>query len=56
MDIHTSDTPVRCDVQPQADEECVNRELELGKDPGRWWPWNQCHTVVDYILERCEKK
>jgi hypothetical protein len=35
------------------DPACVERELEIGRDTGRWLPWNQCHTVVDDILEKC---
>lgn len=50
------ESPEPSSVMQNRDEACVNRELELGKDTGRWWPWNQCHTVVDDILERCEKK
>ncbi len=53
---HTYDTPTHCEEQANIDEACVNRELSIGKDTGRWWPWNQCHTVVDDILKRCPKR
>jgi hypothetical protein len=46
---------VVCDEIPEdfIDEECVNRELDIGKPQGRWSPLNQCQTFVDEVLETC---
>ncbi len=37
------------------DEECVNRELEIGKSIGRWWPWHNCNTWAGTVLWKCQK-
>jgi len=38
------------------DEDCVNRELQVGKYTGRWAPWNNCNTITNDILKKCKKK
>ena len=44
----------QCEVQGGVDEACVDRELEVGKDTGTWIPGaNDCHTVVNDILDKC---
>lgn len=43
-----------CEKVPNVDEDCVNRELEIGKDTGRWVPpFNDCQTYAKEVLERC---
>ncbi len=37
------------------DSDCIERELTLGKDIGRWAPpFNDCNTVVEDAVERCK--
>lgn len=44
----------RCEPVPNVDANCVNKELELGKELGRWSPSNNCNTFVNDVLEKCE--
>ena len=37
------------------DEACIDRELEYGRDLGRWWPWNNCEGFVNEILAKCRR-
>ena len=54
---HTGQAPcATCEEFLDVDEDCVNQELEIGKNTGRWWPWNECNDFVDEILEKCHKK
>ena len=51
---HSTEIEKHCEKVPDEDEDCVNRELEVGKDTGRWVPpFNDCHTIVQDILDRC---
>lgn len=51
---HFDEVEKQCEKVPNEDEECVNRELEVGKETGRWLPLvDDCHTVVQDILDRC---
>lgn len=44
-----------CTDVPDVDEDCVDRELEIGKPTGPWVPsLNDCHTTVDRILDKCK--
>jgi hypothetical protein len=53
---HSTDHPVSCDPVPNVDESCVNKELQEGKSTGKWLPpFNDCHTVVNDILDTCRK-
>lgn len=45
-----------CEYQPQADEECVNAELEIGRDLGRWSPTNNCQTFVNQVINKCNRR
>jgi RHS repeat-associated protein len=38
------------------DEDCVNKELAIGKYTGLWEFGNNCNTLVDNILRKCKKK
>jgi hypothetical protein len=43
-----------CTELPDVDEDCVNRELEIGTPTGRWAPgFNDCQVVAKDIIERC---
>ena len=46
--------------EQNVDQNCVEREWEIGTPMGRWAPLvNDCQTLVDKILEKCsttEKK
>ncbi|KAB2844698.1 MAG: hypothetical protein F9K47_02735 [Burkholderiales bacterium] len=53
---HSCDAATRCDDHPLADEECVNKELEIGKELGRFAPWNNCQTFAYGVLIKCSKK
>ena len=35
------------------DEDCVNKELTIGKPMGEWTLTNNCNTVADEILRKC---
>jgi hypothetical protein len=53
---HNIDHPLRCDPVADVDEACVNRELQEGKPTGKWTPVvNDCHTVVNDVLDKCRK-
>lgn len=53
---HTADvgrSGVTCDLV-NADEDCVNRELELGKHLGPWAPpFNDCQTFAASVIADC---
>lgn len=45
---------VTCQEVPLADEECVNRKLDIGKPRGKWFPLiNDCWAFVDQVLSDC---
>ncbi len=45
-----------CTPRPDLDEDCVDKELAIGKPEGRWFPaLNDCHVVVADIEEKCSK-
>jgi hypothetical protein len=51
---HSKESKDACVVQGGVDEACVERELEIGKNAGTWIPGvNDCHTVVNEILDKC---
>ncbi len=45
-----------CTAKLQVDEACVDRELTLGRDLGRWTPTNQCQSFVAEVLEKCSNR
>jgi len=45
-----------CSTYPSADEECVNKRLQIGKRTGNWYPWNNCNTLVGGILHACDEE
>jgi hypothetical protein len=52
---HSKEPKDSCEVQAGVDEDCVDRELQLGTDTGTWIPGiNDCHTVVNDILDKCQ--
>lgn len=52
---HSCDKPERCD-RYDVNEQCVNKELSIGRDLGRFSPVNNCQTFARDILEKCRKK
>jgi len=53
---HSSEvgTPGVVCEQVEADPNCVNRELEIGKHIGRWAPpFNDCQTFAADVIEEC---
>lgn len=46
--------PVEEHAHHPVDPECVDRELALGQETGRWFPpFNDCHDTITEILEKC---
>jgi RHS repeat-associated protein len=46
-----------CQDLPGADEDCVNRELEIGMSLGIWdWKNNQCQNLVADVAKKCGGK
>jgi RHS repeat-associated protein len=46
-------SPGDCKDVPGADEECVNKALKIGTPTGRWTPTNQCFSVANDVLDKC---
>ncbi len=42
-----------CFVVSSADEACVDRALDIGRDLGTWTVSNQCNAFVARVLESC---
>ena len=42
-----------CEEVPDVSEECVNSQLDYGRDLGRWWPTNQCYSFAVEVLTQC---
>jgi|GEM_PF-3582655 len=49
----SGEVPENCYEIPGADEECVNRELVVGKPLGEWGRNNNCNTFVATVLGKC---
>ena len=45
----------KCSLIPLIDEDCVNKELDIGKSLGKWSLGNQCNSFVDNIITKCSK-
>ncbi len=53
---HSSDLPrSTCVEQKYVDEDCVNRELEIGKYLGMWSLRKTCVSFVSDVLNKCRK-
>lgn len=51
---HSGEPKTDCTGLPGVDEDCVDRELQIGADTGKWTPGiNDCHTVVTIIVDKC---
>lgn len=52
---HSREPKTNCEpVDTVVDEDCVDRELQLGKTTGNWTPGlNDCHSVVKRIIDKC---
>lgn len=42
-----------CEEITHVDEDCVNRELTIGKKLGSWGLFNNCLTFTDDVISRC---
>lgn len=49
----SSEPGASCTPVPDVDEQCVNRELQLGRYLGRWHPMNQCQSFAQEVIEKC---
>ena len=50
---HSNDTPTYCLPQRNVSEQCVNKELEIGKPLGRFLPFNQCQSFAYGAVNKC---
>jgi len=51
---HQCDTPTVITPVPYVDEDCVNRELQIGKPLGRFLPpFNTCQTFAQDVIQKC---
>jgi hypothetical protein len=54
---HSQEPKTDCERVPGVDEDCVDRELQIGTDAGDWIPpLNDCHTFVKRIVDKCTKE
>lgn len=44
-----------CETIPDVDEQCVNRELAIGRSLGRFGTTNNCQTFAWQVLTKCSK-
>ena len=51
---HSTQRAEKCKEYVNHDEECINRELEIGKAIGRFTPVNNCLIFVKKVLRKCE--
>jgi hypothetical protein len=52
---HSCDKAETCTDYPEMDEACVNNELEVGKQIGRFSPLNNCQSYVYDVFQKCSK-
>jgi RHS repeat-associated protein len=52
---HSCEVSENCETIPDVDEECVNRELTIGRDLGRFGMLNNCQTFAWAVLTKCQK-
>jgi len=45
---------VKCYAVPICDADCVDKQLEIGKNTGKWTPLNQCNSLITGILTHCK--
>ena len=51
---HSKDQPTQCTKMNNVDEQCVNKELQLGKPIGRFLPpVNQCQSFAYSTINKC---
>lgn len=55
---HSEEKPTSCTpVTKPVDEDCVDRELQVGAPTGKWIPVvNDCHTVVTRVVDKCHQE
>ena len=52
---HSCDKAESCEDFPEIDEDCVNKELEIGRRIGRFHPLNNCQSYVGDIFQKCSR-
>jgi len=50
---HSNDNPTSCEHIPDVNEECVNRELIIGKQLGRFHLMNHCQSFTNEVISKC---
>lgn len=52
---HSKEVATSCArVTKPVDEDCVDRELQIGESTGTWIPGvNDCHTVLEKVIDKC---
>jgi RHS repeat-associated protein len=53
---HSCDTATTCETLHDIDEQCVNRELEVGKPLGRFGFTNNCQMYAADVIRKCRKR
>jgi len=43
-----------CKPLPGVDADCIEQELKLGRETGRWTPGNNCQTYAHDVIEKCD--
>jgi RHS repeat-associated protein len=51
---HSDEVGGICHTIPSCDEDCVNRELKIGRDMGDWEFSKNCNTVIRDIMKKCK--
>ena len=52
---HSCDTATSCTDVTDVDEDCVNKQLTIGRYLGRFSPTNNCQTFVLQAISQCKK-
>lgn len=53
---HSCEVGGQCNVINDVDEQCVNRELAIGRSLGRFGMFNNCQTFVFSVVKKCSKR
>lgn len=52
---HSCESSKRCMPIDDVDEECVNKELAIGKYLGRFHATNNCRSLANDVIAKCSK-
>ena len=53
---HSCEVGGTCQTMPDVDEDCVNKELEIGRYLGRFGVTNNCQSFAIQTLSKCRKR